>query len=140
MTSSTGSTTPEDLDEPVRSPEEVRNRVRGEAARRELWALDDDDGFPAVLRRAAKHLPEFSADPSFSSIIRAIWRLHGDELPEALKEKYEAVRAEVAWLQDKVEVQGDVTDGGLRELAHLVVSFHSRHRHLASLGSSRGAL
>ena len=83
---------------------------------------------------AARRLPTFATDTFFPTLVRRIWRSHGDALPDDLGPKYEALRDEVAWLEGHVEVAGELHPSGLRELARLVVEFHSRHRHLAGLG------
>ncbi len=110
----------------------VSHNTTKERQRRELTDFIDDD-FTIALRQAYERLPIQRTDACFAWLIRRLWISHGDELPPDLKEKYLVLRGEISWLEDGTKLDGDLNASSLRELAKLVVAFHSRHRHLAGL-------
>jgi hypothetical protein len=132
---------PTPVDDEARVPAEaVRQRIRPERDRNELADLTDADGFESALRRAAKRLPGYAPDNCFAWIIRQLWIAHGDDLPDSLEVKYRALRDEVAWLEDHVQVTGEIEEAGLHQLARLLTSFAGRERQLHELVHGRARL
>jgi len=110
-----------------------RSQLKRERERIELDDFIDQD-FEVPFRQAVAALPDYKSDVTFVSTIRSIWRRNGDQLPDNLERVYVTARTGLTWLEEKVQMTGDLPESGLGEVAQLVIALQARHRSLIQLG------